>query len=696
MSGTMSYKGTYAVVICAFLLGGMCPAIQAQTASSLPDGWQQLSAGEFVAALPGVYEPDEDIYGGDVEESAVRRHAAGLLASLDFETTQEDYNTLYWLYALAYPELEEAKLDQVQAALETRVDTWAGRPYAEVRAKACLMWRAGLSSAYHLQPLQSWLAAGGDEADIWAEDLSEARDALGEFVELNQDFTLQWAGSVTAPADGAYTFSISPINVSGHAYSLHDRYDLLQTMTVTVGGQQVISATPENWDAEGTPVQLSAGQATPLSVEMTVDSDRLPTWAVHALLYWSGPGVPREIVPASRLTPPSGEGQGLERTLSWEADGEPLTLTQTVPNIDDVWADGVMIFQDLEVKQRVQQRMWEELMDPAYLASVTGGVERHQFLNEAEATVDTLTAAQRQQFLSVVLQQPAMLDRLKLKEMVDVYRAFRMGAPAQALDAFGVWAKRHADASNRMPHEYENSMRHFREFLGFDFYNRKAYRLLAICVGLQLPEHAERLQSEYLVQDDGSCSLPVAYTLAYAYLGQERFDDWVAFLDSQLEGDNLSGEQRVNWLLARAYAAEMRLFPADLYADGKVRPTDGRRWIEEAEANAETAATRVRLARELAGRLTAIGKFDEARSMLVDVTDGAPPELQSDIAVCQDCITRFEAWNAESQIRHAEAAQENYLATLRARREQAATSGDTAAASRYDSLIQAAEPAEEE
>ena len=677
---------TAAALIVVGLLSG-----EAAAQVSLPAGWQQLDADAFVASLSAVYEPDEDIYIGTDTEATVRQHAATMFGGIDVATTQLSYRTLYWIYALAYPKLDADAHEPVRDALVARQDNWASRPYEDLRSKQYFMWRASAPGSARAAELQAWIAAGGSIDDIWAEDLSLARKDLMAEVKMSGDFQIEWSGSITAPATGAYTFSVSPINISARDYSLHDRYDVMQTITVSVNGQEVISATPDDWAYVGAPVQLTQGQAVPLQVNMTIESERLPPWAVHAQLYWSGPGVAQAVVPADRLTPPSGQGEGLQQVVSWEQDGEPQTLTQTVPNIDYAWIESVSFVNDLDTLQQIADRMWSELMAPVYLAAVTGGPKRHAFVDEGESANEIMTSAQRRQFMATVQQSPEMLDHLKLKEMVDVYRSFRLGAPAEALDAFALWAERHADATCRMPQEYENSMKYFREFLGFNFYNHKAYRLLAICVGIQLPEHAERLLSDDLELEDGRCCLPVAYTLAYAFLTQERFDDWVALLDARLADPGLTGDTRVNWLLARAMAAEMRLLPTNIYADGKLRPMDGMPWVDEAAEAAQTPETQVRVAREKGARLASIQKYDEANAVLADAGQGVSQALQDEVAVCLDCVSRFQAWNAAAEAAHAQASQDNYVDELRARRDRATAAGDANLAARYDTLIQAAE-----
>ena len=84
------------------------------------------------------------------------------------------------------------------------------------------------------------------------------------------DFSVFWTGSVKAPYDGAYTFSICPIDVRRDGTT--DVW-VKEKMAVSVGGQQVLNAGTGDWMPDGTPVRLKAGQSTALQVNFSYSTN---------------------------------------------------------------------------------------------------------------------------------------------------------------------------------------------------------------------------------------------------------------------------------------------------------------------------------------------------------------------------------------------------------------------------------------
>ncbi len=675
------------------LAGGLTARVHAQEPGGLPAGWQQLPAGEFVQAVEGARDQ------GGLSKSdlaSVRAHARTLLGPMDLANSTESYQTLNGLYELATPRFEQlhARSDagdqkRVREALLGRVENWAGRSYEELRAKVFLMHWLKAGEDQLLNEVRRWVAAGGTVDDVRPEDLIMMRHGLSGYQQIKGSYSLRWDGTLTAPQTGNYTFSISPVTMNVTEYRHEHQFDFQQTVTVSVGGQVVLSATPEAWVTQSVPVNLTAGQAVPVQFSLEIESPKLPRFTAHAMLFWEGPGVAKSVIPAANFTLPGGEGQGLQLTANWQADGQPQTVSTTVPAVDVAWCESrIRIFDDPAQQAQFHEAAWQKGMSAAFLDQLVQSGRLHPFLNDPHLTdpidmVGCFSSAQQREFLDMLAARPSLLDPVELEQARDLYRAFRFGNPARALDIFGLWATRHPDLACITPNGTG--------FFGFNYYNRRDFRQLSLCVTKELAAHGGRLESEFLELDDGRCCLPVAYTLAYCYHGQDRFDEWVALLDTKLAGDSLIGEQRVNWLLARGHAQEIRLSPPDFYADGLARPLDGLKWIKEAQTVATAPATQVRLAHELAARLTSILKFDEARAALLEASNGAGADLQTEIAESQDQVTRFEAWNVEQQVKHAQLAEDNYAAALRARRQRASAAGDTDGVARYDALIQAAE-----
>jgi hypothetical protein len=520
------------------------------------------------------------------------------------------------------------------------------------------------------------------------------RAAFADVKVINGSFSVQWNGLLNAPQSGDYTFFISPININaGH------KWDPVKfRMTVSVAGQMLLESTPDQsgtpfpgyqpgakpqeWTSQSQPVTLTAGQPVALQVTVTAEVNRgLPTSILHAMLYWQGPGVPKSLVPTSNLTLPNGSGPGLQATYSWRFQGQPQSLTRTDPMIDFAWANSyILLSQDMTVPNQAADEMWQAMTSANFVATLVGPpVSLHPFFFKDPDDVSTgLTTARREGFLALLLKNPTLLDVLDAKWAVRSYEDFRLGTPGPALDVFGTWAARHADMTCEIANES-----------AFDGDNRAALSDMASHTTLQLPEQAGRLQNEFLQLPDGRCALPVAYTLSYSYLGRRKMADWIAFLDAKLADPTLVGDVRVNWLLARAHAQELVRNPSKHYPQRWPFPAnwplDGRKYLDQALQAAQSPQVKIRVAREIIGRLAAAGRFQEATDLLQQLSNSLPNAQKAIAAGWQQMLAEFAAY----QQRQPSRAKQAYLKTLQSRLSQASSRGDTAEAARYTALINA-------
>jgi len=659
--------------------------VQPLEAQELPENWQQLPVEEFANAVAPFYDASSKRLVGDFDEEAVRKHAAAFFLDIDLaQAPLSEFPVILKLYHAGWRALTKEQIADVREKLAARQDDWTGRPYEEMRSKVGMMGWVDVPLDLISQEVHNWVDLGGDVSTVWDKDLHYySYYMMRDPKVVTSNFSVKWEGRVTAPQTGQYTFSISPINVNAK----HRDYNLEQTMTVSVGGQQIISATPDNWNSEAQPVQLTAGQSVPLRVDLTVTTPRLPSYALHAVLAWEGPGISKSIVPNLQLKLPSTDDYGLRGTYVWTEDGQEKSVIKVDKTIDFSWVSGeVAIANDTTGQVTGSALAWQRQTATAYLdglEAAEGPARLHPWLANPLHSSQGLTSAQRKAYLEILLTRPALLDPLNSRATVDLYRAFRMGAEEEALDVFGQWALRNASCECVMPDEPH--------LWGVDLRNREAYHEMAVAVSQELPGHTDRLRDEFLELPDGSCCLPVAYVLAYSYLGRDKFKEWNDLLADKLALETSTGDRRVNWLIAAAHAREIRLGARQPRALVYGRPLDGRVFLDEAAFTAQDPDVKVRVAKELAARLTSVRRYDQARERLDEAAVAAPAGRTADVAKWRAQIDQYEAAHAQKKLDDAEAAKQAHLSNLRERRDRAALKGNDAAVSRYDALINAFE-----
>jgi hypothetical protein len=644
---------------------------------------------DFAAAVRVLYAQSRVDQLSPADHDAVRAEGKARFLQVDLANTSLNYRTLEMLHWLCRFTLDQDVVNRTRAAVLARKDNWAGRPFEEVWAKFWMMYRLQIDDPTKYAELRRWVAAGGTLDQIPTSELHYyfARQCLVNGRFLEGSFTVAWNGFVTAPQTGKYVFSISPIN--SNAKNPHSPVKF--AMTVSVGGQMVLNSSPANaggastWVSSSAPVTLTGGRPVALKVTVSFEGAKIPDATLHAILSWQGPGMAQSVIPADNLTQTMRGGAGLQATYNWKPIGQPQTLTRVDRNIDFSWAfPPVVLAQDTTATDRAADVLWTTTTSDDFLRTCLGPpLLAHPFFREPDSTSAALSTARRSAFHALLLQNPALLDAVKPNFAVDFYQAHRFGAPESALDVFGVWAGRQADLTCAISSKPE-----------FDETTRRKMAIMAALTTLEMPSHATRLQNEYLQTADGRCSLPVAYTLAASYLGRQKLGEWTAFLDNRLNDTTLTGDLRVNWLIARAEAEEIRQLPQDLDIElavhARSRALDGKGYLDQALQAAQSPAVKARVTKELAARLVWGGQYQTAQDLLRQTSQSLPAEQQAVLAELQTQITGWTPSPTQLAKDQAAAAKQAYLTTLKQRRDQAAARGDTAAVNRYNGLINAA------
>jgi hypothetical protein len=672
--------------------------------SSLPANWQQLSPTDFATLVQGYFQQGTFQSLSPTDQASLATQGSLVFSQVDISNTALSYQTLLALASVGQAQLDQWTVAQAKSALIARTDSWTGKPYSEMRAKVMLMRRLRVPDPVSVLQGRNWVVAGGTADQVPQTDLCYdfVRQMFSDFKVISGAFTATWTGQINVPQTGDYTFSISPID----ANMGYGSPPATVSTTVSLGGQPIITAKPptgpdpasllatqsafvptSNWATQSNAVTLTAGTAVNIQISVSVDAPRtLPIGTLHAVLFWQGPGIATSAVPASAFTQPQNGAPGLQAAYAWTANGQQQTLTRTDPMIDFSWTNSAIILaQDPTSANQSADAMWQAMTSTDFITSYANAtpVKLHPFLRQPEEVSCGLSSARRQAFLDLLVQNPALLDAMDAAHAVDFFQSFRVGAPDKALNVFGAWSARQPD-----------SMCALAQDRSFDRSAQTALAGMAILTTQQLASQATTLEQQSLQLSDGRCSLPVAYALSYSYLGRGRLSDWIATLDAKLADQTVTGDLRVNWLLARGQAEEFTILAPQQYPFGTLYPSSspmaGQSYLYQAVNAAQTPAVKVRAAKEIAARLTSTGALQAAADFLNQVTTSLPDDQKAVVAAWQQTISGFVAGQAQATQDQLSLANKGYLKTLQGRRDQAAQQGDSDAAALYDALISAA------
>ncbi len=427
------------------------------------------------------------------------------------------------------------------------------------------------------------------------------------------NLNVRWTGSVVAPRQGQYTFSVSPIR----AQFLQSVYQYAkQTLSVKVDGKEILSFSGAEGSPTALPIELNPDRPAAIEVELNYQSAGVPRdqYPPVAILYWEGPGLPREVVPAASLRTAEGDGQGLLASYS----SSETSLQRVDSQISLVAPHGRAIeAQRSPLAQQSLDELWRRATEVSYLddcaANPATGRE-HPFLVDAAAATEVMTPAQRQEWLSILSARPGMVDGLGVEQAVAMYRHLRFDGPDEALALLGHWMQVNAGNGSK-----------FTGWFARD--NRQIYFDLAAAMTTEYAPHAQRLQDQYLLIEGKRCSLHAAYTLSFAYALQGKLDAWCEFLDERLAEQAGASDEHAAWLVAKAVTEEVK-DTDNRYEAPSVFPAWAEPWLARAIRASATPAMKASVFRELIIRHAAARDFASCQQLLAQAEKELGGNLQ--------------------------------------------------------------------
>jgi hypothetical protein len=209
-----------------------------------------------------------------------------------------------------------------------------------------------------------------------------------------------------------------------------------------------------------------------------------------------------------------------------------------------------------------------------------------------------------------------------MKQVSDLYGAFRFSSPDAALDVLGSWMQQNSDLKATFAFRFGQA-------------NYDTFHQLADMLTRQYEPHSKLFQDRSLVAEDGAVHSPSAQTMAFIRIAQDDWSGWVSLLDSRAKDESLSGDARATWLIARAVAEEVRFSSESPYARPNVRPLDGARFLREGIATASSRLLKERAYHELIARYASERDFTEAEKLMREAatiaTDSTVSHWQEEI-----------------------------------------------------------------
>jgi len=648
------------------------------TVGQSPDSWRQLSLPDFVQTIEQVTAatppPTDALW------KEIRTQSAERLLAIVADGTAADYSDLVSLYLWSKPNLTAEENTTVLAALTPDANATSAWPFAKLQTVHARMSATAMPQAKRDALVLGWL----DGRDVRTIDDVDQLAWLTEQVALVDrvdtaptQFTATWTGTIQAPAAGDYTFSICPLRLD---FKLYARYRT-QTTVLWVDGRKVLDTAADGAAWRTAPITLRASHKMPIRIELSYacsDAAAFATRPAVALLRWERAGMTRQLVPTSALAVPDGSSAGLEAKYVLGTGANQRTVNRIDGELNFTWAHGSRIDPSHgQLRHELAAQTLAVATSTATLAQweQDHGAAASDWPGANWAVLEALDPPQRKAWAATLVAHPVLLADCTRAAAIELYTMCRFGTLDGALAIFGRWAQAHAD---QLP------------VLDANFYraNRQPYRHMARMILWQYAPHRQQLEENYLTLADGSCALPVAYTLAYATWNQGQITRWIGTLDARLAGDQLSGNVRAAWLLARAQAAELRHTPADRFCRTLEHYLASQPWLQEATLVAQSEPVRLRGYLQWAARCAGKENLAGARHVFALAAQKCTSSTSSaTLTEWRGTLDRVATAFAAKHARQEAVARAAYVTRLQKRRQTALDRGDSQAAARYAQLL---------
>lgn len=701
-------------------------AVMAQEPEPAPDPervrqkWAQMSAEDFINSVvssrpvrtkwpksqnsdyqQAVYqEAARRVLSADAEFTGVAERSETLLAWASNGLTKEQLEDLVsdWLFerdavaklpadgvdrliVLAKPFLSPEELAQVrehmdsllpemgQITLEQLFDHKRRTAHATARTYEDIRQRRKL--------MADWVRAH-DLEKLTTKELEQLfYGGLRPYVSGMKEMKGEWTAQLTVPRTGEYFFDITPLTISTRYAD--EAYE--QACTVTIDGQQVVRATAANWQELRQGITLTANRPIVVRMEFSNKASKGATRYAAAQLFWKGPGISHQIVPASVYTQPGSDDPGVDCVVIWKDMKNQEQRDQAVlPSIDQFFLNNSIstegkpyedVLNSLFERYMADEHFHPPVVDPdqpkpskPFVHPFVYGSQKNRYL------LIHASGPQRQAFANKLLQHPEAYRNASHGGMFALHSCLQPGAHREALDVLGNWMELHRDMLPRLAITPQQ------------FFSRNRSRFMYANIPL-LWQHAESfewLEQDYLETEDGSCCLPVAYILAYGYQKQGKILDWIGILDERIASNEVTGDAKVNWLIARAMAEEVRRSPADRHQHIVADVSAGMEFIQEAMLVARSPEAKTRTAGERIARLAALGNVQSAKQLAQEY-----PAAYENVADSFEQLQQQADTAAEAIATRAAAQQ---IRMLEGRARSAEARGDSARSAEFEQAIE--------
>ena len=460
--------------------------------------------------------------------------------------------------------------------------------------------------------------------------------------------SVRWTGKLRVPADGSYVFEQIRSPFSGSKMQLW----LGETLVLDTSSASRSQPTP-----------LTSGESVDFRLDFVHDSTNANDFPV-AVLTWESDVLDKQIIPVSVFSHSDGKTAGLRGEYFADANWARRISDRTDEAIDFIWDRAPMENGYSITRREVVKSCLSRLTNDAFLVSIEPDDAETYAREYFPQLFSGMFASERIAFIDVLTRYPHLLRGLPLADLVVPLQSLDLLQEAKHTQFLLAWAEVNPQTRS-VPGSY---IRGFGTYV--DINVEPFSRIARASRQIDFDEALD----EACTLPSGECNLTMIYILTNAGKSNDKVMDVFNKIDDVLVDEEVQGDVRMTWYLAKAYAIEVGISQI-------TRPGRGLDELREAFASAESDEYRFWALQEIVARLITIERNDEAQSLIDSLKNQfSEPEKQETmagwLAVAQELAPLYR--EREQQSRNSTLT--GLSTELNRRGDQMMNSGDTNAA----------------
>ncbi|MDR1479540.1 MAG: hypothetical protein LBJ00_11430 [Planctomycetaceae bacterium] len=489
-----------------------------------------------------------------------------------------------------------------------------------------------------------------------------------------KNMSVRWTGKIVAPANGQYVFEqLRTYYTDGKMKLWIGGHLIMETNRSNVnedGNGEVVAPVSDDTSFRSVAVALQGGVPTDFLLEYRYDAQNIelrknyqPRFPV-AVLMWESESLEQQIIPKEVFWQPTDKQHGLVAEYFADSALKRKVANRVDGSVDFVWNRGAIVNSYSSSQREIVKKVFPSLVNENLLHTLNQSDATYLAQQGLSVLLSSMTATERIVLVDTISRQQQILNKIPYKNLTEQLQFVSMFPARNHVHFLLKWSE-----LNEPPHLLPGSYTAGKGSYVDD--NITPYRRVGHLWGEFDVAEIDDLIQNYLELENGNCNLTLAYILIWACKENNLTSRILERIEEAVKNEDISGDQQMTWLLAKAYAEEVAV-------PSTIKPGRALSVLQYAMLVAESNDYRYWALKEIVARLITVNQKEKAQSLIASTKKQFSNEKQVEelelLLVHADDVEKAHEKSREYRQKRS---REDYLKTLRQHQTQAKQKNDT-------------------